>query len=112
MPGVNLHNRPCAGCLQQKPAPILIHAVIVSGGGGPGGSEYCLDTFKSLGHKNQDKRTEPRTIVDEYYSVEFRIPVADSRITYQYKIRDISDHGMCLLVKEDSAVLNCFVSLG
>ena len=53
----------------------------------------------------QEKRRRPRQIIEKYYSVEFEIPVKDARAVYQYKIRDISDHGMCLLVREDSAVL-------
>ncbi len=50
-----------------------------------------------------EKRSEPRTVVDQYYSVDFSI--GDESYVYQFKIWDLSSKGMCLLVKEDSAVL-------
>ncbi len=50
-----------------------------------------------------DRRSEPRTGVDKYYSVEFS--VGESAYLYQFKIWDMSSKGMCLLVKEDSEVL-------
>lgn len=50
------------------------------------------------------KRSEPRTIVDKYYSVEFSFEALET--VYQFRIRDLSDSGMCVLVREDSAVLN------
>lgn len=51
-----------------------------------------------------DRRSEPRNTVDEYHSVEFQ-PKAPGPL-YQFKIRDISDHGLCILVKADSDLLN------
>ena len=52
----------------------------------------------------EEKRSEHRDIVDQPYSVEINlgrpIPV------YQMKLRDISGHGSCILVKEDSSILN------
>ena len=52
----------------------------------------------------EEKRSEQRDIVDQPYSVEINlgrpIPV------YQMKLRDISGHGSCILVKEDSSILN------
>ncbi len=52
----------------------------------------------------EEKRAEHRDIVDQSYSVEINlgrpIPV------YQLKLRDISGHGSCILVKEDSSILN------
>ncbi len=52
----------------------------------------------------EEKRSEQRDIVDQPYSVEINlgrpIPV------YQMKLRDISGHGSCILVKEDSSLLD------
>ncbi|MBW2019856.1 MAG: hypothetical protein JRI58_03220 [Deltaproteobacteria bacterium] len=50
-----------------------------------------------------EKRSEPRTEVGEYHSVEFR--TEDMAFLYQFKIWNISSKGMCLLVREDSDVL-------
>jgi len=50
-----------------------------------------------------DKRSSPRTSAHKFYSVEFSIFETGS--LYQFKIRDVSPRGMCILVKEDSAVL-------
>ena len=50
-----------------------------------------------------DRRSEPRKIVDQYYSVEFSLDGLES--LYQFKIWDVSSMGMCVLVKEDSAVV-------
>ena len=47
---------------------------------------------------------EPRTIIDQFYSVEFS--VTGSAFVYQFKIWDISPKGICVLVKEDSGLLN------
>ncbi len=52
----------------------------------------------------EEKRSEQRDIVEQPYSVEINlgrpIPV------YQMKLRDISGHGSCILVKEDSSILD------
>ncbi len=50
-----------------------------------------------------EKRSEPRTILDKYYSVQFMLN--DVSPNYVFKLRDISSKGLCILVKEDSAVL-------
>jgi hypothetical protein len=50
------------------------------------------------------RRSDPRTIIGKYYSVEFSL--SDLEFIYQFKIWDMSTNGMCLLVKEDSKVLN------
>ena len=54
--------------------------------------------------KKLNRRSESRSIVDQYFSVELLIsdlvPIA-----YQFKIRDISSSGMGFLVKEDSDLL-------
>lgn len=48
-------------------------------------------------------RSEPRTVVDKYYSVEFSFTGLET--VYQFRIRDLSVSGMCVLVREDSVVL-------
>ena len=50
-----------------------------------------------------EKRSEPRTELEEYHSVEFKIP--DLGSLYQFKVWNISSKGMCLLVREDSDVV-------
>ena len=52
---------------------------------------------------SDDKRTEPRTIVDDYYSVELSTGNFDS--VRHFKIWNLSSKGMCLLVKSDSELL-------
>jgi len=49
-------------------------------------------------------RQEPRKVVDKYYSVEFSIEALEP--VYQFRIWNLSERGMCVLVREDSAVLN------
>jgi hypothetical protein len=51
-----------------------------------------------------ERRAEPRQLTEEYHSVEFRLNGLEA--VYQFKIWDMSTKGMCLLVKEESAVLN------
>ncbi|HPA14876.1 MAG TPA: PilZ domain-containing protein [Desulfobacterales bacterium] len=51
-----------------------------------------------------ERRSEPRTITDRYYSVEFS--KSGLEFVYQFKIWNISSRGMCILVKEDSVVLD------
>ena len=50
-----------------------------------------------------EKRSEPREIVDKFYSVEFALKGID--FVYQFKIWNMSSKGMCVLIKEDSDVL-------
>lgn len=50
-----------------------------------------------------EKRSEPRSIIDRYYSVEFALKGMD--FVYQFKIWNMSSKGMCVLIKEDSVVL-------
>lgn len=52
-----------------------------------------------------DRRTEPRSIVDKYSSVEFS--VSDVAFIFQFKIWETSPSGMSILVKENSSVLEC-----
>ena len=51
----------------------------------------------------EEKRSEPRTIVDQYYSVEFLLK--ETGHIYKFKLRDVSSKGLCILVSESSAVL-------
>lgn len=50
------------------------------------------------------RRSELRSITDQYHCVEFQISSIGS--FYQFKIWDISTKGMCILVKEESAVMS------
>lgn len=56
-------------------------------------------------HKDTpERRSEARTIAERYYSVQFTTEGLAS--FYQFKLWNISPKGMCILVKEDSEVLN------
>ncbi len=60
--------------------------------------------------KNEEERRQGnRDILDKYYSVEFTVKGLDS--FYQFKIRDMSENGMCLLINEDSKILK-FIKAG
>ena len=48
---------------------------------------------------------ESSRILDKYYSVQFSINDCDP--VYIFKLRDSSNSGLCILVKEDSNVLKC-----
>jgi len=50
-----------------------------------------------------DRRSEERTLIDRYFSVEFSKKGLDA--IYQFKIWNISVKGMCIMVKEDSALM-------
>jgi len=52
---------------------------------------------------DQDRRSNQRTAPDKYYSVQFS--VKDLAYIYQFKIRDVSAQGLCILVDEKSEVL-------
>ena len=49
-----------------------------------------------------DKRTEPREIAEPFQSVEIKLP--QSGQLYHFKLRDISFGGLCVLIREDSAI--------
>ncbi len=53
---------------------------------------------------NLERRSEFRDLSVQYYSVQFSKPELEA--VYQYKIRNISKKGMCILVREDSEVMN------
>lgn len=54
-----------------------------------------------------EKRSEPRTSADKIHSVE--INLKGSLPIYQFKLRDVSVSGACILVKEDSPILGHLV---
>ena len=53
--------------------------------------------------KRGEKRSETRTTVDEYHSVEFLLP--DVEFIYQFRIWNMSTQGMCVVVRKDSELL-------
>jgi hypothetical protein len=53
---------------------------------------------------SKEKRAEERKPAEPYYSVEFT-PHGQAS-AYQFKIWNISSRGLCILVKENSRVLN------
>jgi hypothetical protein len=59
---------------------------------------------KGMANKIEEKRSEPRNIIDRYYSVEFSI--RNCPFAYQFKIWNISRKGICALVREDSQLLH------
>ena len=50
-----------------------------------------------------ERRSEPRTLLDRYYSVEFAFN--EQGPVYQFKLRNVSSTGLCILVRENSAVM-------
>lgn len=64
-------------------------------------------TLETMEEKNATKnfaesKAESRTILDNYYSVQFTLSRMDP--AYLFKLRDISSNGLCILVKQDSTV--------
>jgi len=57
----------------------------------------------SVNENSRERRYETRTVLNQYYSVEFRL--RDIASTYQFKLRDISSKGMGILVHKGSEVL-------
>jgi len=59
-----------------------------------------------IGNKRVDDLAEcgneAKTILDEFYSVQFFLN--DKETLYQFKLRNISSNGPCILVKQDSPV--------
>ena len=52
---------------------------------------------------SDERRSEPRTDVMQFHSVEIKL---DAPLPiYQFNLRDISENGVCILVKEDSPIL-------
>ena len=54
-------------------------------------------------NNSEEKRSEHRNILDKPYNVE--IDLGRPIPAYQLKLRDISGHGSCILVQEDSSIL-------
>ncbi|MBU1170531.1 MAG: hypothetical protein KKD44_13290 [Proteobacteria bacterium] len=54
--------------------------------------------------KYSNQRVEKRELIKEYYSVE--IHIEGSGQVNQFVIYDMSSSGLCLLVREDSLILN------
>ena len=53
-----------------------------------------------------EKRTFPRNYLDIFYSVEITVSANDNLFQcYQFKLRNISDSGMCVLVSEESEIM-------
>ena len=48
-----------------------------------------------------ESKAESSTILDQYYSVQFSLSKMDP--AYLFKLRNISDNGLCILVKQDSS---------
>jgi len=59
---------------------------------------------KIMSNNKAERRSELRKVPEKYYSVEFSIKGLD--YIYQFKLRDISEKGVCIVVKNNSAVLN------
>jgi len=59
---------------------------------------------KNTSNKLIESRSDSRNILNQYYSVQF--VVNDRGPAYLFKLRDISSKGLCILVKEDSFVLD------
>lgn len=51
----------------------------------------------------QERRSEARDRIDQYYSVEFFFSGVE--YIYQFKIWNLSSQGMCVVVREDSGLL-------
>lgn len=51
-----------------------------------------------------ERRSEARAADSQYYSVQFTTEGLAS--VYQFKLWNVSPKGLCILIKEDSAVLN------
>ena len=49
-----------------------------------------------------ESKGESRAILDQYYSVRFSFSRMDP--VYLFKLRNLSDNGLCILVKQDSTV--------
>ena len=50
-----------------------------------------------------DHRSEPRELLDRYHTVQFVLNQTGP--VYIFKLRDLSAQGLCILVRQDSAVL-------
>jgi hypothetical protein len=60
--------------------------------------------YRKVEESAVERRSEVRTLVDKYFSVEFSKKGLDN--LYQFKIWNISSKGVCILVREDSDIMN------
>ncbi len=60
--------------------------------------------MKETEKKTAENRSEQRTILDQYRSVEFSLSKQDP--IFQFRVRDVSPSGMGILVNEGSMALN------
>jgi len=51
----------------------------------------------------KENRGDARKVIDKYYSLEFS--VEELAPVFQFKIWNISEKGMCILVREDSMII-------
>ena len=58
---------------------------------------------KEVNSSSDERRSEPRKDVKRFHSVE--INLGAPLPIYQFNLRDISENGVCILVKEDSPIL-------
>jgi hypothetical protein len=58
---------------------------------------------KEAKNSSKDRRSEPRMDVERFHSVE--INLGAPLPIYQFNLRDISENGVCILVKEDSPII-------
>jgi hypothetical protein len=61
-----------------------------------------INTGNQIVNDLAECRTEAKTILNEFYSVQFFLN--SKEIFYQFKLRNISSNGSCILVKQDSPV--------
>ena len=58
----------------------------------------------NLGAEFEERRSEPRAVLKDYHSVEFS--TKETAFLFQFKIWNMSSKGMCIVVKQDSLILN------
>ena len=64
---------------------------------------------KNSVNNQTERRVEDRSADEQYYSVQFSVKGVASH--YQFKIWNISSKGLCILVKNDSAIVE-FLNVG
>ena len=62
-----------------------------------------MEDQNNIAYRGEDRRSETRSVVDRFSSVEFSIQKLE--YNYQFKIWETSPSGMSILIKEDSAVV-------
>jgi len=53
--------------------------------------------------KFSEHRVEKRKLIDKYYSVQFSLQ--QKGLIYQFRLKDISSDGLCIIVREKSKIL-------